>query len=90
MPNLAVELEQLILANRHIAEAEAQLRRMKANTDLQYRSGGPVQVYVDALRAAEKSLEAFYEHRDLILQVIEDIREGRLVDTGRNREAPDQ
>ena len=84
MPNLAAELEQLILANRHIAQAEAQLRRMKENTDQQYRAGGSVEVFVEACRAAEKSLEAFYEHRDLILQVIQDIREGRLVDTGRD------
>ncbi len=83
MPNLAAELEQLILANRHIAEAEAQLCRMKENTDLQYQSGGPVQAYIEAVGAAERSLEAFYAHRDLIVQIIEDIREGRLVDTGR-------
>lgn len=90
MPDLAVELEQLILANRHIAQAEAQLCRMKENTDLQYRSGGPVQAYVEACRAAENSLAAFYAHRDLILQVIQDIREGRLVDTGRSGQAPDR
>lgn len=83
MPNLATELEQLILANRHIAQAEAQLCRMKENTEQQYRSGGSVEVFVEACRAAEHSLEAFYEHRELILQVIQDIREGRLVDTGR-------
>lgn len=90
MPDLAAELEQLILADRHIAEAEAQLRRMKENTELQYESGGPVQPYVDAVRAAEKSLEAFYEHRALILQIIEDIREGRLLDTGKAGPSPDR
>ena len=83
MPNLAVELEHLNLANRHIADAEAQLCRMKENMNLQVCSGGPIQAYVDVVAAAEKSLEAFYAHRDLIMRVIQDIREGRILDTGK-------
>ena len=90
MPNLAVELQHLNLANRHIADAEAQLRRMKETIDLQSRSGsgGPPQAYLAAFRAAEKSLDAFHAHRALIVQTIRDIEEGRLVDTGKggNRE----
>lgn len=83
MPNLALELEQLKLANQHIADAEMQLRRMRESIDLQSAAGRePPQAYLDAFRAAEKSLEAFYAHRDLIVQVIQDIQQGRLVDTG--------
>ena len=83
MPNLALELEHLDQANRNIANAEAQLHRMKGNILHSPSGGGPNLAYVHAVEAAERSLEAFYAHRNLIIQVIQDIREGRLIDTGK-------
>jgi hypothetical protein len=83
MPNLALELEHLDQANRNIANAEAQLHRMKGNILYSPSGRGPHQAYVHAVEAAERSLEAFYAHRNLILQVIQDIQEGRLIDTGK-------
>ena len=83
MPNLAFELDQLELADEHILRAELQLTGMMANLKRQEgHPSRPIRVHVDAVRAAEQSLEAFYAHRALIQQVIQDIRDGRLADTG--------
>ena len=83
MPNLSLELDHLELANEHIARTEAHLRRMRAALEQQERRpGGSTQTYLNAVRAAENSLEVFYAHRCVILEIIQDIEDGRLADTG--------
>jgi hypothetical protein len=81
MPNLAYELEQLELADKHIREAEVRISHMRATLKEEIAEGFDASEAEHALKAALESLEAFRQHRGLIQQNIEGIRSGELPST---------
>jgi hypothetical protein len=81
MPNLAYELEQLDLADKHIREAEMRITHMRGTLKDEFDQGFDTKEAEHALRAALEGLDAFHDHRGLIRQNIEDIRSGKLPST---------
>jgi hypothetical protein len=72
MPSLARELQSLQLADLHIARAEASLNRVTASSKDDPASA-------DVLAAHQHSLREFRKHRALIVEIIDDIRSGRML-----------
>jgi hypothetical protein len=81
MPNLQTELEQLELANEHVATAERGIRRLQALLEEERRAGFPTEEAARAVQVAREGLVEFERHRDLIVQTIQDIKSGRLPST---------
>jgi hypothetical protein len=81
MPNLATELEQLALADKHVRGAEESIERMRRRVDRERLRGADTTEFDRALQASIDSLAVFIEHRALIARTIEDIRAGRLPST---------
>jgi hypothetical protein len=81
MPNLAYELDQLVLADKHIREAEVRISHMRGTLEEEHARGFDTKEAERAVKAAVESLEAFRVHRGLIQQNIEDIRSGKLPST---------
>ena len=81
MPNLAYELEQLDLADKHIREAEVRISHMRSTLQEELASGFDTKEAERAVQAALDSLDVFREHRGLIQQNIQDIRSGKLPST---------
>ena len=81
MPNLAYELEQLDLANKHIRETEVRISHMRSTLKEELANGFDASEAEHAVKAALESLDAFREHRGLIQQNIQDIRSGKLPST---------
>jgi hypothetical protein len=81
MPNLAFEIEQLALADRHIREAKERIARMQATLQQEQAQGFDTVEAERAVQAALDSLKAFEDHRHLIVQNIADIQAGLLPST---------
>ena len=78
MPNLQSELQDLLIAEEHVAQAEAALARLEG---VQARGVPLDETEQKLLRATKESLIEFRKHRDLIAETIADIRAGRLPST---------
>ena len=76
MPDLAMELSHLQMADRHIAKARAILA--EASNRAETRPGVRVGEAIDSLETLTSTLAAFESHRELILQTIADIQAGKL------------
>jgi hypothetical protein len=81
MPKLQDELDQLALADRHIATGVKGIAEMQHRLEIQRGVGGDIGVMEDSVSAAQQALQEFQIHRDLIAQTIQDIRTGRLPST---------
>jgi hypothetical protein len=75
MADLALELEHLSEANRHIAEAEARINAVAQRLNDRHGSGSEIQAR-DLLRTMQTTLDAFHQHRALLLSVIRDLETG--------------
>ncbi len=71
MPDLAMELSHLELADRHIAEGRV---RLAEATERSKETASPV----DSVGTMTETLAAVESHRLLILQTIADIRSGKV------------
>lgn len=81
MPILALKLEQLRLTEERIVRGELRLSDLRADLALRaFQRRDFAAAQIDAAQAIENSLTALRDHRARILDVIEDIREGRLRD----------
>lgn len=78
MPSLHVEHQHLADADQHIARAQDSLARMRANLAKAQAPGGGTALEHEAVRAAERALQAFIQHRELIARTIADLEAGRL------------
>ncbi|HEX2541730.1 MAG TPA: hypothetical protein VHM00_11685 [Caldimonas sp.] len=78
MPDLALELSNLELADRHIEEARRQVAAASARVQEREQAGEDADESRQTLRTLAESLAAFEAHRAVIVQTIEDTRAGRL------------
>jgi outer membrane protein TolC len=81
MPNLPKELEDLQLANEHIAQAEAKIAHMLSLIEQERAAGFPTDDAERAVQVSKRALVQFHRHRDLIIVQIGDIESGRLPST---------
>jgi hypothetical protein len=81
MPNLARELHDLAEADRRIAEGESRLERMRHSVHDETLKGFDTSTARAALEQISLSLDQFRVERQLISDVIDDIRAGRLPST---------
>ena len=78
MPKLQDELEQLLLANRHIHETEVRVATMRASIERSRLLGMDTREAEALLQVILEGLDTFLEHRRLIERNIDDIHAGRL------------
>jgi hypothetical protein len=78
VPNLQFELDQLTVADEHIAAAERNIADLSEHLARARAAGDETELAQRAVNAAKDGLRAFLEHRELIVKVIEDVRAGRL------------
>ncbi|MBC5765789.1 hypothetical protein [Ramlibacter albus] len=81
MPNLQWEMDQLRLADEHIATAERSIAELRSDIEKQQAHGGDSYLGERALHAALGALEEFRRHRELIVDTIQSIKDGRLPST---------
>jgi hypothetical protein len=76
MPDLDTELEHLADANRHISEAQIRITELDQRIRAEGLSSSKEQA-VALLETMRSTLDAFEEHRALILEAIADIKSER-------------
>ena len=77
MPDLQTELDHLTQADGHIADGEALLARLEQLVDRISAQGGDTTSAKQSLQEMRNVLVTFHRHRALIVQTIEDIRDGK-------------
>ena len=78
MPDLEWEIEQLQLADAHIATAEQALVVVGHELERKRALGDDTTATEETHRVMREGLAAFHKHRDLIAETIEGIRRGDL------------
>lgn len=78
MPDLAWEIEQLQLADAHIATAEHALVVVGLELARKLALGDDTSTTEETQRVMREGLAAFQKHRELIADTIEGIRKGEL------------
>ena len=82
MPDRATEVENLALADRHIAEGEARIAEMEALMARALAAGEDATASQQTLAAMREAMVQFEAHRTAIVQTIADIDAGMY---GRDR-----
>lgn len=80
MPDLAEELHQLRIADRHIAAAELRVFSLGAEIEERRRLGQDVALSEQVLQTLREGLDTFRLHRDLIARMVDDLRDGPVRD----------
>jgi hypothetical protein len=78
MPDLATELTHLDQADAHIAQAKRNIARVLERLATSSQPGIEVGDSATVLETMNSTLAAFQEHRALIVQTIQDIRDGKF------------
>jgi hypothetical protein len=78
MPDRAFEVRQLAMADRHIERAEQIIADQELDLDRLRLKGYDVELLERTLEVHKDSLRTMYEHRVIIMGVIEDIDLGRV------------
>ncbi|MDR5787870.1 MULTISPECIES: hypothetical protein [unclassified Caballeronia] len=76
--DLARQEQALAVAIRDIADAEQRIRHQTELVAELARDGHDIKAALELLDALQRTLRAMIEHRNLIAEVIEKIRQGKL------------